>query len=54
VLDDGVLDAAAGHAFATGQCHGLALALHEETDWPLVAINSAEGERVHIARRMGC
>lgn len=38
------LDRDAIRAFSTGQCHALALALHETTGWPLVAIGPV-GER---------
>lgn len=34
----GVIDDAAIEAFSYGHCHVLALALHEATGWPLVAI----------------
>lgn len=33
----GVLDEAARIAFSCGQCHALALAVHEQTGWPLEA-----------------
>jgi hypothetical protein len=38
----GVVDDAAHDAFRTGQCHALALALHERTGWPLVVIGPKE------------
>lgn len=43
----GVLDHAARDAFGRGACGALALALHEKTGWPLIAVtdshNVAEG-----------
>lgn len=50
-LEPGVLDRRAMLAFSTGQCHGLALALHRRTGWPLVAVDDREGVCVHVAVR---
>jgi hypothetical protein len=50
LADDPRLDEAALLAFLGGHCHSLALALHQETDWPLVAIDRrADGVCVHVA-----
>lgn len=35
ILEAGVIDRTAAEVFTTGQCHALALALHEHTGWPL-------------------
>lgn len=53
VLDDEPrLDEAALLAFLGGHCHSLAMALHEQTGWQLVAIDDArDGTCVHIAVR---
>lgn len=37
-LTPGVLDHAAKHAFSSGQCHALALAIHEHTGWEIVGL----------------
>jgi hypothetical protein len=34
----GVIDDAARDAFTHGQCHSLAIALHDLTDWPIIGI----------------
>lgn len=51
VLDhEGRLDEAALLALLGGHCHSLALALHQQTDWPLVAIDRRrDGVCVHVA-----
>ena len=51
LLDEGRLDTASWLAFLGGHCHSLALALHARTGWPLVAIDNASGECVHVAVR---
>lgn len=33
----GLLDEDARYAFTQGQCHALAMAVHEDTGWPIVA-----------------
>jgi len=38
-LTPGVLDDAARYAFAAGHCHALALAIHERTGWPMLAMS---------------
>ncbi len=38
-------------AFGAGQCHGLALAITDKQGWPLVAVDDAEGRRIHICVR---
>jgi len=43
----GVLDDRAVRAFVGGQCHALALALHERTGWPLAWVEDDEGEPKH-------
>lgn len=43
----GVIDDRALAAFLQGQCHALALALHEETGWPIRWIESDDGEPNH-------
>lgn len=35
IVKEGVIDGAARTVFTTGQCHALALALHERTGWPI-------------------
>lgn len=40
----GLLDAAARRAFTAGQCHALALAVHERTGWPIAAIIEEDEE----------
>ena len=40
-LTPGVLDGAARHAFKYGACGALAIALHDATGWPVVAITAA-------------
>jgi hypothetical protein len=38
LLTPGLLDGTAQHAFTTGACSALAIALHDATGWPIVAI----------------
>ena len=46
------LDPGALLVFLGGHCHSLALALHDHTLWPLVAVDRVrDGERVHVAVR---
>jgi hypothetical protein len=50
--DDARVDEAALLAFLGGHCHSLALAIHERTKWPLVAIDQrSDGVRAHVAVR---
>lgn len=50
--DEPRLDEAALLAFLGGHCHSLALALHERTKWPLVAIRrQRDGACIHVAAR---
>ena len=42
VRADGVIDDNAVQAFTRGHCHSLALALHQETGWPLFGMYSEE------------
>lgn len=35
-VEPGVIDEAAITCFTRGQCHALALAIHEQTGWPLI------------------
>jgi hypothetical protein len=51
VVERGVRDQCATLAFVEGQCHGLALALHRRKGWPLVAIDNADGDCVHVCVR---
>lgn len=51
LLKEGKLDTASWLAFLSGHCHSLALALNAHAGWPLVAIDNADGECVHIAVR---
>jgi hypothetical protein len=51
LLKEGKLDTASWLAFLSGHCHNLALALNAHTGWPLVAIDNAGGECVHVAVR---
>lgn len=51
VLERGVLDEGALLAFTGSQCHGLGLAIRKQTGWPLVAVDNASGECVHICVR---
>jgi hypothetical protein len=51
IVEPGLLDERARLAFGTGQCHGLAIALHRRFDWPLVAVNDATGTCVHVCVR---
>ena len=51
LLERGVLDERALAAFVGGQCHGLALAIRQRTDWPLVAVDDEKDECVHICVR---
>jgi hypothetical protein len=44
----GVLDERAIAAFGRGQCHALALALHDETGWPLRVLEDEEADAVHV------
>jgi hypothetical protein len=41
-LTPGVIDNAARHAFKYGACGALAIALHDATGWPIVAVTDAE------------
>jgi hypothetical protein len=51
LLKEGKLDTASWLAFLSGHCHSLALALNARTGWPLVAIDDASAECVHVAVR---
>jgi len=44
VVDRGVLDTRAIAGFTLGQCHGLALAVHDHTGWPMVGAYNDGGE----------
>lgn len=41
VLTPGVIDGHAKRAFSFGACGGLAIALHDATGWPIIAITDA-------------
>jgi hypothetical protein len=45
----GKIDANACEVYSFGQCHALALALHQETSYPIVACLSEEGNPDHYA-----
>lgn len=47
-ITPGVLDDAAFAAFTQGQCHALALAIHEETGWPTYGCEDGEGDLEHL------
>lgn len=48
----GIIDKTAIRAFKNGCCGGLAIALHDATGWPIVAVGSHHGEALHyMARR---
>jgi hypothetical protein len=51
VVEPGVLDERARLAFGTGQCHGLALAVHRQFGWQLVAVDDAAGTCMHVCVR---
>jgi hypothetical protein len=51
VLQPGILDDRALLAFTGSQCHGLALAMHRRTAWPMVAVDNSSGECIHICVR---
>jgi hypothetical protein len=50
-LTPGVLDGAAEHVFTMGGCGALAIALHDATGWPIVAIT--DHHNVHDGRAGG-
>ncbi len=51
LLEKGILDDRALLAFTGSQCHALGLAMHLRTCWPLVAVDNASGECIHICVR---
>jgi hypothetical protein len=51
LLKEGELDPASQLVFLNGHCHSLALALNARTGWPLVAIDNASNDCVHVAIR---
>jgi hypothetical protein len=53
IVQPGVLDRRAVAAFTLGQCHGMALALHERTGWPMVAAYDAHGSCQHVLANAG-
>lgn len=53
IVDPGVLDRRAVAAFTLGQCHGMALALHERTGWTLVAAYDTQGVCQHVLANAG-
>lgn len=42
LVHPGVLDYYSDYAYSNGQCHALALAVHEETGWPIVTAMMAK------------
>jgi len=50
-LTPGVIDGAAEHVFTMGGCGALAIALHDATGWPIVAIT--DHHNVHDGRAGG-
>jgi hypothetical protein len=53
IVEPGVLDRRAVAAFTLGQCHGMALALHERTGWPMVAAYDVEDSCQHVLADAG-
>lgn len=51
IAEPGLLDERATLAFINGQCHGLALAVHAWTGFPLVAMFDADGTCIHVCVR---
>jgi hypothetical protein len=52
-LVQGVLDDQAKFAFTRGHCHSLALAVHQQTGWPMMAIVGNEKQAVtHVVVAM--
>jgi hypothetical protein len=41
-LEEGVIDVEARRVFKHGQCHSMALALHQETGWPIVGFKDED------------
>lgn len=50
-LTPGVIDGAAEYVFTTGGCGAIAIALHDATGWPIVAIT--DHHNVHAGRAGG-
>ena len=44
----GVLDESAEYVFSAGHCHALALAIHERTGWPLLAMSGRHSLRANL------
>lgn len=53
VVELGLLDRRAVAAFTLGQCHGMALAVHDRTGWPMVAAYNADGACQHVLTDAG-
>jgi hypothetical protein len=53
-LEPGVLDERAEAAFLHGQCHALALALHERTGWPIIGVEDEELDICHFHVQTPC
>lgn len=51
VVERGELDDRARLAFTNGQCHGMAMALHEKTGWSMVAIDHLDAGCQHVCVR---
>lgn len=51
MLSPGVIDERAVRAFKYGACGGLAVALHDATGWPIVAVNGSDGLALHYMAR---
>src|SRR3954451_5967462 len=53
IVHRGVLDHRAVAGFTFGQCHGMALALHERMGWPLVATYDTNNTPQHVLAESG-
>lgn len=47
----GVIDDNARHAFTHGACGALAVAIHDTTGWPIIAVGKCDGLDMHYAVR---
>lgn len=50
--DDGRITPEVEHVFSNGQCHALALAIHEATGWQMVALDFWQDIPNHVLVRM--
>ena len=49
--DSALIDAATVYRYLNGQCHALALVIHERTGWPIVGARSGAWSVWHVAVR---